>query len=67
MPRTRPAAADATLVARVQATLTELVGIASVSGQEQGVRDFLRARLARGGIASTVDAAGNLLARIPGA
>ncbi|HEY7832715.1 MAG TPA: M20/M25/M40 family metallo-hydrolase [Ktedonobacterales bacterium] len=66
MPRAKTASADASLVARVQATLTELVGIASVSGQEAGVRDELRARLERGGITSTIDAAGNLLARIPG-
>lgn len=72
MPRTKPASTRTThtgqtdLVVRVQATLTELVGISSVSGQEEGVREYLRLRLERGGIAASVDSVGNLLARIPG-
>lgn len=55
------------LEARITETLIELAGIASVSGQEAGVRNYIAARLERMGQASQVDAGGNLIARVPGA
>lgn len=54
------------LVARITATLIELAGIPSVSGQERHVRTYLRDRLQRFGFAGTEDDAGNLIVRIPG-
>ena len=65
MPRAKSSHAEG-MAALVTHTLTELVGISSVSGQEDGVRDYLRARLERLGIASSVDGAGNLIASVPG-
>lgn len=66
MPRAKlPRTSD--MAARVQETLTALVGLSSVSGQEGAVRDALRARLDRLGHTATVDDAGNLIASIPGA
>jgi tripeptide aminopeptidase len=54
------------LGARVRESLRSLVGIPSVSGEEDGVRRYLRARLELHGLACTLDAAGNLIARAPG-
>ncbi len=48
-------------------SLIELVGIPSTSGHEEQVRAYLEQRLADLGIASLVDAAGNLIATLPGA
>src|SRR5260370_40191946 len=49
------------------ATLVELAGLPSVSGQEADVRAYLAARLdERLGLESQVDAAGNLIALMPG-
>ncbi len=55
------------LEARITQTLVELAGIASVSGDEGGVRDYIHDRLEqRLGLAPQIDAAGNLIARMPG-
>lgn len=55
------------LEARVTATLVELAGVASVSGQEDAVRHYLQERLAqRLGVSAQTDAAGNLFVRLPG-
>ncbi len=54
------------LEARLTQTLIELAGISSVSGQEAGVRDYVRDRLERLGLSTEVDAGGNLIARMPG-
>jgi len=59
------ATTSATLEAGITATLIALAGIPSVSGQEGAVRDYVRARLESLGLAPTVDAAGNLIARVP--
>ena len=63
MPRT---AHRHTLDARVREELVALVGIPSVSGHEEAVRAYLRQRLAGLGLASEVDAVGNLVALAPG-
>ena len=55
-----------TLIADITATMLALAGIASVSGNEAGVRDYLRDRLTSLGITATTDAVGNLIARVPG-
>ena len=47
-------------------SLIELVGIPSTSGHEEHVRAYLERRLADLGIPSQVDAAGNLIAALPG-
>jgi len=47
-------------------SLIELVGIPSTSGHEGGVRAYLEHRLSSLGIPSQVDAAGNLIAALPG-
>jgi tripeptide aminopeptidase len=55
------------LEARITQTLVELAGIASVSGDEVRVRDYIRDRLEqRLGCSTQTDAAGNLIVRIPG-
>jgi tripeptide aminopeptidase len=54
------------LVARVQQTLTALVGLDSVSGQEGEVCQYLLDRFEAMGLAVAVDDAGNLIARVPG-
>lgn len=54
------------LEARVRETLATLVGIPSVSGQEERVRRYLRERLEDDGVACIEDAAGNLIARVAG-
>ena len=59
------ATTNATLETGITATLIALAGIPSVSGQEGAVRDYVRARLESLGLAPTVDAAGNLIARVP--
>ncbi len=51
---------------RLTQTLVELVGLPSISGQEDQVRTYLKQRLADLEIPSQVDAAGNLLALLPG-
>src|SRR5258708_8846627 len=57
---------EGALEARMTATLVELAGIPSVSGQEAAVRAYLAARLdERLGLATQVDPAGNLIARMP--
>jgi tripeptide aminopeptidase len=53
-----------TLEAGITATLRALAGIPSVSGQEEAVRAYVRARLEQLDLAPTVDAAGNLIARV---
>lgn len=58
-------ATSATLEAGITATLIALAGISSVSGQESAVREYLRARLESLGLTPTVDATGNLIARVP--
>src|SRR5260370_38689561 len=58
---------EGALEARMTATLVELAGIPSVSGQEAAVRAYVAARLdERLGLGTHVDAAGNLLALMPG-
>ncbi len=47
-------------------SLIELVSIPSTSGHEEHVRAYLEQRLASFGIATQVDAAGNLIAALPG-
>jgi tripeptide aminopeptidase len=59
------ATTSATLESGITATLIALAGIPSVSGQEGAVRARVRARLESLGLAPTVDAAGNLIARVP--
>ncbi|HEV2461232.1 MAG TPA: M20/M25/M40 family metallo-hydrolase [Ktedonobacterales bacterium] len=59
-------AAD-TLEGRITATLTDLAGIPSVSGAEEGVREYVRGQLARLDLAAQVDAVSNLICRVPGA
>ncbi len=56
----------ATLAERIGVTLIQLAGIPSVSGEEGRVRAYLRARLAQLGCSCSEDAAGNLIARVPG-
>jgi tripeptide aminopeptidase len=51
---------------QVGETLTALVGISAPSGAEDDVRDWLCARLERLGLTCAVDAAGNLIATMPG-
>ncbi|HEU0027477.1 MAG TPA: M20/M25/M40 family metallo-hydrolase [Ktedonobacterales bacterium] len=58
-------AGDETL-ARVARTLIELASVSSVSGREDEARAYVRGRLERLGLAPTTDAAGNLIARVPG-
>jgi tripeptide aminopeptidase len=55
-----------TLPTRLSQTLAELVGLPSTSGQEEQVRAYLAQRLERLGLTSQVDAAGNLIAMLPG-
>jgi tripeptide aminopeptidase len=54
------------LVARVQETLTAMVSIDSVSGQEGEICQYLIARFEALGLPVAVDDAGNLIARVPG-
>ena len=51
---------------RIYQTLLELVGLPSTSGHEEQVRAYLEQRLARLSLTSQVDAAGNLIATLPG-
>ena len=51
---------------RVTTTLRELLGVPSVSGHEDAARAYVSGRLVALGLASQTDAAGNLLARVPG-
>jgi tripeptide aminopeptidase len=60
-----PRATTDTLESGITATLIALAGIPSVSGQEGAVRAYVRARLERLGLTPIVDAAGNLIARVP--
>ena len=53
-----------TLEARITETMIALAGIPSVSGQEGAVREYVRERLSALGLASQVDSAGNLIARV---
>ena len=58
---------EGALEVRMTATLVELAGIPSVSGQEAAVRAYVAARLGeRLGLETHVDAAGNLIALMPG-
>lgn len=61
----KTAAEQATLEGRVTETMIALAGIASVSGQEGAVRECVARRLERLDLATQVDAAGNLIARVP--
>lgn len=58
--------ATTSLEGRIGETLIALAGIPSVSGQEGQVRAYLRERLSGLGLSPSEDAAGNLLARVPG-
>src|SRR5437588_6993605 len=51
---------------RLTATLIELVGIPSTTGHEEQVRTYLEQQLARLGLRTQVDAAGNLTGMLPG-
>ncbi|HEX7737161.1 MAG TPA: M20/M25/M40 family metallo-hydrolase [Ktedonobacteraceae bacterium] len=55
-----------TIPAGLYQTLVELVGLPSTSGHEEQVRAYLERRLERLGLDSRVDAAGNLIATLPG-
>lgn len=55
-----------TISTRLSQTLIELVGLPSTSGHEDHVRAYLEQRLERLGLTSQVDAAGNLIAALPG-
>ena len=58
---------EGALEARITQTHVELAGIPSVSGDEGRVRDYIRDRLEqRLGLTTQADAAGNLIARMPG-
>src|SRR6185437_8670342 len=58
------AAEHAALEGRITETMIALAGIPSVSGQEAQVRDYVAGRLERLGLATQVDAGGNLIARL---
>ncbi len=58
-------AVNTPLEGRITATMIALAGIPSVSGEEAAVRDYVTQRLERLGLAPQVDAAGNLMARVP--
>jgi tripeptide aminopeptidase len=51
---------------RITRTMLELASIPSTSGHEDEVRDYLMDRLHQLGLATQVDSAGNLLARLDG-
>ncbi len=51
---------------RLCKTLIELVGIPSTSGHEEHIRNYLELRLAALGLATHVDAAGNLISTLEG-
>ena len=53
-------------VDRLTATLIELVGIPSTTGHEDQVRAYLEQQLARLGLRTEVDPAGNLIGMLPG-
>lgn len=57
--------ATTTTLERVTTTLRELLGRASVSGQEEQARAYVRERLVALGLEPQIDAAGNLMARVP--
>lgn len=56
----------ATIPTRLYQTLVELVGLPSISGQEEPIREYLQERLSSIGLSPQVDAAGNLIAVLPG-
>lgn len=64
---TAPRTASGETLARVTRALVELAGAPSVSGREERARAYVRERLERLGLDTVTDAAGNLIARIPGA
>lgn len=51
---------------RLSATLIELTGIPSTTGHEEHVRAYLEQQVARLGMRTTIDAAGNLIGSRPG-
>lgn len=55
-----------TIPTRLYQTLVELVGLPSTSGHEEQVRTYLELCLERLGLNARVDAAGNLIATLPG-
>lgn len=55
-----------TIPTHIYQTIVELVGLPSTSGHEEQVRAYLEQRLARLGLSSQVDEAGNLIATLPG-
>ncbi len=55
-----------TIPTHIYQTLLDLVGLPSTSGHEEQVRAYLEQRLARLGLDSQVDGAGNLIATLPG-
>ena len=57
--------ASGDILERVTRTLVELAGVASVSGQEDAVRAYVRTRLMLLGLAPGTDDAGNLIVRVP--
>jgi tripeptide aminopeptidase len=56
----------ATYSERLYSTLVELVGIPSLSGHEEQIRDYLTQRLSQLGLTTTTDEAGNLIATLAG-
>lgn len=47
-------------------SLIEIIGISSIPGHEEQVRDYLKQQLRVLGLATSIDVAGNLLATLPG-
>src|SRR5205807_4188105 len=58
--------ADTMLLDQLTQTLIELVGIPSTSGHEEHVRSYLEQKLAGLGLATQIDAVGNLIGTLPG-
>lgn len=58
-------AGSSPLEAGITQTMLDLAGLPSVSGAEGNVRAYIAARLERLGLVAEVDAAGNLIARVP--
>ena len=54
------------LLDQLTQTLIELVGIPSTSGHEEHVRSYLEQKLAGLGLATQIDAVGNLIGTLPG-
>ncbi len=63
--RAATAKTPASLEARLTETLIALAGVPSVSGQEGAVRAWVAERLEKQGLTPMIDAAGNLIVRVP--